>query len=62
MMNILTQHINPPIPTSIRWEAWIDGNEELGSGFGITEKDAINNLTERLNWIDSNENDETNTR
>lgn len=38
-----------PIPTNkFDWSAWIDGQEEWGSGFGPTRDDAIDNLSDLL--------------
>jgi hypothetical protein len=44
---IVTEHINPPIPTrSFDWIAYRDGQEEGHRGFGRTEAEAIAELLE----------------
>ena len=49
MPKILTSFDYPPIPDrSSDWSAWIDGQEELGTGRGRTEAEAIEDLRERL--------------
>jgi hypothetical protein len=48
-MTFHTKYDPPPIPIRTNdWSAWVDGQEEWGSGFGLTESDAINNLEELL--------------
>ena len=46
---IKTQFINPPIPIrSHDYVAWVDGNEEGPIGYGETEQEAIDCLSEQL--------------
>lgn len=48
---IRTSHECPPIPTNkMDWAAWIDGDEEFGSGHGATEAEAIADIQEK--WDD----------
>lgn len=40
-----------PAPISVRchdWQAWLDGQEERGSGTGRTEKEAVLDLLEKI--------------
>jgi len=47
-MRILTEYIFPPIPArNFDWLAYIDGQEEI-TGFGETEKEAIQNLKDKI--------------
>lgn len=48
-MNIKTSFDCPPVPsTEFDWSAWIDGQEELGTGHGATEGAAVDDLR---NWL-----------
>lgn len=39
----------PPIPTTIRYEAWVPGEEErYGTAYGATREEAIQNLTDDI--------------
>jgi hypothetical protein len=42
---VKTDYWRKPIPTDkFDWSAWVDGQEEWGSGFGPTEQDAVADL------------------
>lgn len=44
---IKTDYWQKPIPIrTCDWSAWFDGNEELGSGHGLTEEEAVADLLE----------------
>jgi len=46
---IRAENICPPIPTrELDWQAWLDGNEEMGTGTGPTREAAIEDLVEHL--------------
>ncbi len=47
--DLRVQYEPPPIPTTCSdWCAWMDGQEERGSGYGPTRQAAIENLLEVL--------------
>jgi hypothetical protein len=49
MEEIRTENVCPPIPLrNFDWAAWIDGDEELGTGRGATKQEAINDLLDIL--------------
>lgn len=46
---IRTDYWPKPIPTDrADWTAWVDGQEEWGSGYGATQEEAIADLKEWL--------------
>lgn len=48
---ILTSFDYPPIPDrSMDWSAWIDGKEEMATGYGRTKAAAIEDLLEQLEY------------
>lgn len=50
-MNVKTERVDPPIPTTMfDWVAFIEGEEEGGmpTGHGPTEAEALRDLAERL--------------
>lgn len=50
---IRTSHECPPIPTrDMDWLAWVDGEEEFGSGHGETEEEAIEDI--KWKWDEFN--------
>lgn len=47
--NIKTEYSPKPIPLRNKdWDAWIDEKEEWGTGHGLTEDEAIEDLLEKL--------------
>lgn len=49
MSFLRTEYDPKPIPIrDCDWSAWVDGYEEWGSGYGLTEKQAINALEELI--------------
>ena len=48
---IRTSHVYPPIPDRrFDWQAWYDGeeDEQMDSGWGATEAEAIKDLTDNF--------------
>ncbi len=56
---IITSHVFPPIPVrSFDWEAFFEGDEELGlRGHGATEEEAIADLLDTADQLAEDEND-----
>jgi hypothetical protein len=53
---VIVMTCNPPIPTNICWEAWVDGEEErYGAAYGTTREEAIQNIKEAIEMLDDEE-------
>ena len=53
-MNIVTRCIYPPIPTrSFDWIAYEEGNEEGTVAYGATEQEAVDELQDLQETMDS---------
>jgi hypothetical protein len=56
-MNIITERVNPPIPTTMYdWMAYIEGeDEDSPTGRGPTETEALRDLASQLAllWLES---------
>ena len=47
-MKVITERIDPPVPTrQYDWAAWVEGEEEGLTGRGPTEAEALRDLAEQ---------------